>query len=120
MMAGGLPVVTTEGTELSALLGQRAAALTFQAGDQAELSRCLIRLAADPALRREMAAKATRVAECELSFETTTGPLRQWLFAPDIAPDASAERSERRGIALKHRLRARGRLAVWQFAGRQG
>jgi glycosyltransferase involved in cell wall biosynthesis len=119
MIAGGLPIVTTEGTELSALLGQRGAALTFQAGDHGELSRCLQRLASSPALRQDMAAAAVRTSESDLSFRATTAPLRTWLKAPASAPDAIAGHAQRRGIALHHRLRARGRLAVWQLVGRQ-
>ena len=87
MIASGLPVITSLGAELSYLLRDAGVALTFDVGDWEQLGSNLERMAADTELTRRMATAAYRYAQEDLSFATTTMPLREWVHDPSVAPD---------------------------------
>ncbi len=76
MIAGGLPVITSLGAELSYLLRDAGVALAFDVGDWQQLGKNLERMAGDPGLAQTMASAAYRFAQEDLSFATTTLPLR--------------------------------------------
>jgi glycosyltransferase involved in cell wall biosynthesis len=117
MMAAGLPVVTTEGTELSALIRQCGVGVTFPVGDHTQMARQLVTLAEDPAALARMATGTRRTARTRFSFDETTAPLRDWVRTPARAPDREAH-LRTAGIAAKHRLRALVRHVTWQVTGR--
>jgi glycosyltransferase involved in cell wall biosynthesis len=117
MIAAGLPVISSLGCELSELLGNRGAGLTFTPGSWQELGKQILTLARDRGLCSEMSETALNYASNELSFPTTTTPVRDWVRDPKPAPDkASASLGER----LQHweyQARALVRQAIWRVAG---
>jgi glycosyltransferase involved in cell wall biosynthesis len=117
MIASGLPVITSLGAELSYLMQAAGVALTFGVGDAVQLGRNLQRMAGDPGLTRRMAAAAYRYAQEDLSFATTTAPLRAWVQAPALAPDKlSLTRSEQlQNVEIQ--ARSTVRQAIWHVSG---
>jgi glycosyltransferase involved in cell wall biosynthesis len=117
MIASGLPVITSLGAELSYLLRDAGVALTFDVGDWEQLGRNLEQMAADAELTRSMAAAAYRYAQEDLSFATTTRPLRDWVHNPSVAPDKQGlSRSDHlRGV--EHRARSTLRQVIWHVSG---
>ncbi|MBK8049508.1 MAG: glycosyltransferase family 4 protein [Anaerolineales bacterium] len=87
MIASGLPIITSLGAELSYLLRDAGAALTFAVGDAAALGAAVQSMADDRALTGKMAAAALVYAQNDLSFAATTAALRQWVQHPALAPD---------------------------------
>ncbi len=118
MLGAGLPVVTTLGTELSALLRDRGAALTFDIGDWRALGEQLCNAAADPTRRSALASAARRCAAETLSFRVTTAAARAWARHPTRAPDHEPSNRTGRRAAWPMRLRTAARLALWHLAGR--
>ncbi len=115
MIAGGLPVITTEGTELSYLLQASRAALTFEVGRWDQLGSQILRLAKDETLREEMARAALHSAQSEFSFAETTECLRSWVESPVLAPDRqSASRTEKLE-EMRHHARAVVRGLLWKL-----
>jgi glycosyltransferase involved in cell wall biosynthesis len=117
MIASGLPVVTSLGAELSYLLQQAGVALTFEVGDAVQLGGSLRQLAADPELTRGMAAAAYRYAQDDLSFATTTAPLRAWVQAPALAPDKLPLTRSEQLRSVEIRARSTLRQAIWHVSG---
>jgi glycosyltransferase involved in cell wall biosynthesis len=117
MIAADLPVITSVGPELSYLLRDAGAALTFPVGDANGLGQHVLTLSHDTACRDQMAAAAGRYAAQNLSFYETTAPLRHWVTNPVLAPDrqtASPAETRRR---WRHQLRAWLRLILWRLTG---
>jgi len=79
MIGAGLPVLTSLGSELSYILQERGAALTFEPGDAQILGEHITGLVNMPNQHRALAEAATRLGQTELSFAATTGPLRRWI-----------------------------------------
>lgn len=117
MIAGGLPVVTSLGAELSYLLRDAGAALTFDVGDAAALGDALARMAGSAELTQCMAQAALRYAAHDLSFASTTEPLRQWVAAPVSAPDRRSLSLSERLRAGEHRARSVLRQVLWRITG---
>ena len=115
MIAGGLPVITTEGTELSYLLQGSRAALTFEVGRADQLGSQLLRLARDPELREEMARAALHSAQADFSFAKTTECLRSWVEAPVLAPDRQPTSKTEKLEEIRHRARAAVRSLLWKL-----
>jgi glycosyltransferase involved in cell wall biosynthesis len=118
MIAAGLPVITSLGAELSYLLQDAGAALTFAVGDAAGLRQAILTLAQDDACRAQLAAAAEQQATSQLSFYQTTAPLRQWVAQPRPAPDRRQRSWAETRQQWEYRTRARLRLALWQLTGR--
>jgi glycosyltransferase involved in cell wall biosynthesis len=117
MIASGLPVVTSLGAELSYLLRDAGIALTFDVGDWKKLGQNLERMAADADLTREMALAAYRFAQEDLSFATTTAPLRTWVQNPSVAPDRQALSQSERLRSIEHKARTTLRQVIWRVSG---
>lgn len=86
-MGRGVPFVCARISELSEQLEREGLALTYPPGDERALAAAILRLAREPELRRQLAARAERVARESFSFVTTTAGLREWLQQPRSAPD---------------------------------
>jgi glycosyltransferase involved in cell wall biosynthesis len=113
-----LPVVTSLGTELSYLLQNRQAALTFDVGDWSKLTENILKLASDPNYCAAMSATAYEYAVNELSFSATTKNFRQWCGQPQHAPDYHTYHTKSLWIIeLIHQLRSDVRFALWSFLG---
>jgi glycosyltransferase involved in cell wall biosynthesis len=115
MIAGGLPVITTEGTELSYLLQASRAALTFEVGRWEQLGAQILRLARNEALRAEMARAALHSAQSEFSFAKTTECLRSWVESPALAPDRRPASNTEKLEEVRHRARAVVRSLLWKL-----
>ncbi len=115
MIASGLPVVTSLGAELSYLLRDRAAALTFEVGDWQGMGEQILKLAKERPLRDQMARTAHEFANTVLSFAATTKAVREWVREPRLAPDKAHKGMETRAKRLEHRLRSVMRQAMWQL-----
>jgi hypothetical protein len=87
MIAAGLTVITNAGCELSDMLGDQGAGLTFEAGDWSGLGRQVLTLAKDSELCRNTAKSALSYASNEFSFAVTTAPVRAWVREPHLAQD---------------------------------
>ncbi len=119
MMAAGLPVLTTLGSELSELLDGWGAASTFAVGDADALRWHLVSLSTEDDLLERMRAAARTAITKKLSFHATTASLRQWVIRPAKAPDRAAE-GETSGAARKHRVRAAFRHMLWDLTCSEG
>lgn len=117
MIASGLPVITTYGPELSYLLEARNAGLTFAVGDWQTLGEKLVQVAGNRQQRDQLAERALAYARNDLSFASTTAELRQWVKAPQLAPDKQplAMRDKLRNV--EHRMRATLRHTLWRMNG---
>lgn len=117
MIAAGLPVVTSLGAELSYLLRDAGVALTFAVGDSAALGEALARLAADAQATGCMAQAALHYARHDLSFTTTTAPLRAW-WPLQRRRLTGSQRGRRLARRLPANTWARSvlRQAFWRFA----
>lgn len=116
MIADGLPVVTSLGAELSYLLRDRGAALTFEVGDWRGMGEQLVKLAQEPVLRNQMAATAHEFATTALSFAATTKAVREWVRQPRLAPDKVAPDGQTKLQGIVHRSRSLVRQAMWRLA----
>ncbi|MEZ4672695.1 MAG: glycosyltransferase family 4 protein [Caldilineaceae bacterium] len=116
MIASGLPVVTSLGAELSYLLRDRGAALTFEVGDWQGMGEQLAELVQNPQLRDQMAYIAHEFANTVLSFAATTKAVREWVQQPQLAPDKQEQDIQERAQGVQHRVRSVVRQAIWHFA----
>lgn len=117
MMSAGLPVITTEGCELSYLLRDRGAGLSFAVGDAPALAGHLLSLSRDPECRDQLARAALAYARADLSFAETTRPIRDWITSPSLAPDRAATNAQHRITQATHLARAATRQMIWQLTG---
>ncbi len=117
MMSAGLPVLTTEGCELSYLLRDRGAGLSFAAGDGRALAAHILALSRDPERRDQLARLALEYARADLSFAQTTRPVRDWVRSPSLAPDRAATSAPHRITQATHHARAAARQMIWQLTG---
>jgi glycosyltransferase involved in cell wall biosynthesis len=101
MMACGLPVLTTLGTEISEDLAAAHVALTAPLEDPVALTECLIAAVEDPMPIRQMAIRGQEHVLREYSCEITTRDLVAWAAEPQPAPD----HSHRGENSLDRRLR---------------
>jgi glycosyltransferase involved in cell wall biosynthesis len=117
MIASGLPVITSLGAELSYLLRDAGAALTFDVGDWEQLGRSVGQMAADPDLTQRMAVAAYRYAQEDLSFATTTRSLREWVQKPLRAPDRQTASRSDQLRSIEYRARSTLRQVLWHVSG---
>jgi glycosyltransferase involved in cell wall biosynthesis len=117
MMGAGLPIVTSLGCELSYLLRDHAAALTFEIGDWQRLGQHIIDVACHAQRRHDLAARAMDYASQDLSFAATTMPLRSWVKSPLPAPDKGSMSQAERTRRVEYTLRAKARHLMWHMAG---
>lgn len=116
MIGAGLPVITTLGPELAEILAAENAALTFKIGDWRGLVDHIVTLAGDRAQTQAMSAAAQACAAGRLSFDATTQVLRDWVRAPQAAPDKlhrATLRPADRMDPFKNRARSRLRRLLW-------
>jgi hypothetical protein len=87
LMAAGLPVVTTAGTEVSRTVDEAQCGVVCSPGDAGELARALAHLADAPAERRRLAERGRAYALKEWAPERLVEPVREWAREPALAPD---------------------------------
>lgn len=117
MIAAGLPVITSVGTELSYLLQGYGAALTFEIGDWQALGEEILVLAKSPHKHGDMAQQALNCARDRFSFSKTTIPILEWVENPQRAPDRVEISKKERLRNLEYAGRGMVRRILWGAAG---
>lgn len=107
MMAAGLPVLTTLGTEISQDLAAAGAVRTCPMGDAATLTDQLLRAHEDGPALRELARRGQAFVREAYSYEATTRDLVAWAANPRRAPDAAG-----RDSSLEARVSSLDRAAL--------
>jgi glycosyltransferase involved in cell wall biosynthesis len=115
MISAGLPIVTTLGTELSYIMKEKGLALTFDPGGWQDLGDHILRLAWNPEMCKDMRKKALNCTANELSFATTTAPVRSWVNEPQKAPDKISYNLQEKILNLEHSARAKVRFILWRL-----
>lgn len=87
MMAAGLPVLTTLGTELSELIREQRLGYVVGLEDVAEFSNALLHAASNPNNLRQFAQRAKRYVIENFGYAATTKGLLKWAEEPARAPD---------------------------------
>jgi len=87
MLAAGLPVLTTLGTEISRTVETERLGLAFPMDDPDLMAGAILDLAQNRVLCREMSVASRRYALENYSNSGTTQPLRDWVRNPKLAPD---------------------------------
>jgi len=86
-MAAGLPVLTTEMSEISRIVAQEGLGFTVPPQRPDLLATKLVELAHRPQQLRAAGERALEYARKQLTFEATVQPLLRWLEQPILAPD---------------------------------
>jgi glycosyltransferase involved in cell wall biosynthesis len=94
MMAIGLPVLTTHGTEISEIIEEHKLGYVVRIGQVDELVETIVKACRSLTDRRLFAARARKFCAEHFSYDATTRPLQQWIAAPALAPD-NAEKVRR-------------------------
>lgn len=94
LMAAGLPVLTTQGSEISRMIEEARCGIVCPTGDLDSLVQGVLRLSHAPEERQRLAACAQTFAREAFSPERLMEPLRQWARKPALAPD-NAEKLRR-------------------------
>jgi glycosyltransferase involved in cell wall biosynthesis len=115
MMRYGLPVITSVGCELSAIIRDRGLGFTFPISDAAALRDRILALARDPTGRQIMAEHAQRYVTQQLSFSETTRPFREWANRPYHAPDRVKTGRHWDLQEIKNYLRCVARGILWHL-----
>jgi len=115
MMSYGLPVITSLGCELSAIIQNQALGLTFPIGDSEALCDRILTLTGNPIARRKLAEQAQQYATQQLSFAETTRPFREWAHQPHHAPDRLQKRARYDPREIEYFLRSVLRGVLWQL-----
>jgi glycosyltransferase involved in cell wall biosynthesis len=115
MMSAGLPVVSSEGTEIIKDIVKNEAGLVFPSGDAKHFGECLVRIATNTSLRNHMAERALRLATGKLSFNVTLDLVRAWVQNPQHAPDHIQANKDRFLKRVEFRMRSVVRHADWVF-----
>jgi glycosyltransferase involved in cell wall biosynthesis len=113
MIASGLPVVSSEGTEIIKDIVQNESGLVFASGDAKYFGECLVRIATNTSLRNHMAERALRLATGKLSFNVTLDPVRAWVQNPKHAPDHIQANKDYFLKRVEFRMRSAMRRADW-------
>lgn len=87
MMACGLPVAITLGTELSHIVQEEGVGFATPANDAAALAEVIVKLAESPQQLRSLKQKARAYAIHHLVATTVCRPIREWVDHPEAAPD---------------------------------
>ena len=98
LMAAGVPVLTTFGSEVSQAIAEGECGIVCPAKDAQALAAAVRRAVEERAWLRELAEKARSFALREWAPEKVTEPLRKWAQAPAPAPDNAAKLRENPGI----------------------
>ncbi len=87
MMAAGLPVLTTLGSEISQEIAKTNCGVTCPPRDVPALVKGVLDMLHSPEQRRKLAERSRRFAVETYSSEKVTEPLRDWVQNPRLAPD---------------------------------
>jgi glycosyltransferase involved in cell wall biosynthesis len=118
MIASGLPIITTSGTEISYMLYEKGAGFIFDYGDWDALSEHILSIAQDNVIQINMSQNASDYSCKQLSFGNTTLPFLQWLEKPERAPDNLPLNKDDSLQALEYKSRSILRQLIWWSIGK--
>ena len=87
MLAAGLPVITTLGTEISITIKEQRLGRTIPLNDSDAMAEAILEMAENSNQTREMAHASRQFAIEQYSYPATTKPMREWAREPRLAPD---------------------------------
>jgi glycosyltransferase involved in cell wall biosynthesis len=87
MWKAGLPILTTEISEISRRVGEREVGLTFPIGDPDALAAAMCTLAENPSLLKQFRDNLKATYSEEFSLRKTMRPITEWAADPKPAPD---------------------------------
>ena len=87
MLAAGMAVVTTLGTEISRVIDKNGLGQTVPLEDAEAMARAILDMASSQVRTRRMGQNAREFALERYSYEHTTKHLREWVANPFPAPD---------------------------------
>jgi len=99
LMAAGVPVLTTYGSEISQTIEDAGCGIVCPSGDVGALTDAVLRLARSPEERRRLSERARRFALQEFAPEKITRAAREWAAEPSLAPDNAEKLRRRPGLA---------------------
>ena len=91
MLAAGLPVITTLGTEISRTIEKKELGRTVPLKDPEAMARAILELAESEFETKTIGMKARSFSLEKYSYEATTLPARDWVRHPVLAPDNKAK-----------------------------
>lgn len=94
MLASGLPVITTRGSEITVMMEKAAVGWAIPIGDTEGFIHKLDELAINSFIIKNIRQKARDWATVAFSYHKTTEAVLDWMKAPQIAPD-NAERFQK-------------------------
>lgn len=94
MMAAGLPVLTTLGTEISEIIADNRLGYTVKIGAVQEYADTMVRSCKIANERRQVGARARAYARDNFAPELVTRPLLRWAAEPGYAPDNAVKLQE--------------------------
>lgn len=106
MMGAGLPVLTTEGTEIAAWITRHDLGTVIPPGDPLALANALMAHGTQSGAMEERAATARKVALEEFSATNTMKPVLEWI-------DSGGPPDPRKNTDAGNALTPQGRLATW-------
>lgn len=87
MMAAGLPVLTTIGTEFSELIADNRLGYTVRLGNVQDYIDAIVRASKISPERRNLGSRARLYIKEHFAPDTVMRPLLKWATTPDYAPD---------------------------------
>ncbi|NQU44578.1 glycosyltransferase [bacterium] len=94
LMAAGVPVLTTFGSEISHRIKEAGCGLVCPPDDEDAMAEAVLTAALEPGRLKDLAIKARAYAREEWSPGKVLAPLRQWARKPLLAPDNMAKLRE--------------------------
>ena len=116
MMAAGLPIITSLGSELSYMMSENEVSFSFEIGNWKNLGEEIYLLANNPGLLEKLSSKSLAFTNNQLSFMSTSAPIRSWVLSPSLAPDQLKDRREK-WLGLSHKGRSIIRRTLWEVLG---
>lgn len=110
MLRAGLPIVTTNLTEISREVERAGAGMVFPAEDPENLAEAILEAAEHPGVLMDMGVHGQRLFLEKFTDEVTAAPLLEWLKNPVHAPDWGHDIPWRENM-LYERLQSR---TFWQ------
>src|SRR5690606_13010869 len=91
MMAAGLPILTTIGTEFSEIIADNRLGYTVRLGNIQEYADAMIRASKISPERRQLGQRARAYLKEHYLPSIVTKPLQRWAANPTMAPDNLAK-----------------------------
>lgn len=87
LLWGGLPVITTEGDEVTRIVTEAGCGISVPVGDKAAVAKAVVRVLKDKNLREDMSRKGRELVKSRYQWDRAVEPLARFVDAPELAPD---------------------------------